>query len=181
MKKIHLATVIAAVLILLVSCSSNEGGLSAKAKKNIEVSHAISKCFETNDFSKVGDYIAADAVDHAGERGDIVGLDSIKAVMIQMSQAMTDSKSEYIKDFADDDYVFMWMKNSGTMKDGMMGMPAGMKYSAYSVEASRFVDGKVVEHWTFMTPEDLMKMMPQTMPVDKPADSTAKSDTATKK
>lgn len=180
MKKLQFA-LFALALLFFISCSTKGGnGLSAKAQKNIEISRAIVKCFETNDFSKIDEYIAEDAVDHAGPTGDIKGRDSIKAVMIQMSQAMTDVKSETVKDFADDDYVFMWSNQSATMKEAMMGMPAGMKYTASVIEASRFKDGKVVEHWTFMTPEEIMKMMPQTMPMDQRPDTAQKKDTATK-
>ena len=65
---------ILAVVILnsLVACNS---GMSSTAKKNKEVNDAIMKAFEAGDFSKMGDYIAADAVDHGGEKGDVSGLE----------------------------------------------------------------------------------------------------------
>jgi hypothetical protein len=59
---------ILAVVILnsLIACNSDAGGMSATAKKNKEVNEAITKAYEAGDFSKMGDYIAADAVDHGG-------------------------------------------------------------------------------------------------------------------
>ncbi len=57
-----------------ISCTSKvEGGLSPTAQKNLDAMHAITQTFETKDFSKLGDYIAADAVDHSGDNGDIKG------------------------------------------------------------------------------------------------------------
>ena len=54
-----------------------------------------------------------------------------------------------------------------------MGMKAGERYDISALEVSKFKDGKVVEHWSFMQPSDMMKMMsamqppsPETMPGD---------------
>src|SRR5687768_16137873 len=119
----------AGVIFLLSSCESKKesGGMSEAAKKNKEANDAIVKMFETGDFSKVGDYIAQDAVDHAGPKGDIVGLDSIKANFNMMGQMMTNMKNEIIKTLADDEYVMCWMKGSATAKVDIpeWGMKAG--------------------------------------------------------
>jgi predicted ester cyclase len=167
----------------LISCNSkSDSGLSPTAQKNLDASHAISQMFTTKDFSKLGDYIATDAVDHAGENGDIKGLDSIKASLIKEVNSMDDVKSETIKDLADDEYVMSWEDFSGTYKEAGMGHKAGDKMNFKAIEVSKFKDGKAVEHWTMMEPGDVMKMMasmqpPGTMPM--PAmDSTKK---ATKK
>ena len=74
MKKIFLFFLAAGSLVFL-SCNI-EGGMSAAAKKNKETNDAIMKAYEAGDFSKMGDYIAADAVDHGGETGDIKGLEN---------------------------------------------------------------------------------------------------------
>ena len=66
MKKLF-ACLLAAGTVSFFSC--NSGGESATAKKNKEVNDAIMKAYEAGDFSKMGDYIAADAVDHGGETG----------------------------------------------------------------------------------------------------------------
>jgi hypothetical protein len=69
------------ILNSLIACNSDAGGMSATAKKNKEVNTAIMKAYESGDLSKMGDYIAADAVDHGGDTGEIKGLDSIVAAM----------------------------------------------------------------------------------------------------
>ena len=133
--------------------------MSPKAKKNLEAARAVAKMFESGDWSKVGDYIAADAVDHAGMNGDVRGLDSIKAALSQMAAMMSDMKNEAVKEIADDDYVFQWLKETATMKVDAMGMKAGSKNTYDMIEVSRFANGKIVEHWSFMNMNDLGKMM----------------------
>ncbi len=159
MKKILFA-LFAGVSLLFVACTAkNEGGMSATAKKNLEVDQAITKCFETGDFSKLGDYIAEDAVDHAGQEGDVKGLANIKTEMEKMMSGMSDTKIEILKELADEEYVMSWMKVTGTLKADMMGMKAGDKVDGRSIELSKYKDGKVVEHWTFMEPSEFRKMM----------------------
>src|ERR1700760_1105499 len=93
---------------LCFSCNQ-QAGMSDTAKKNLETADAIVKMFETGDWSKSGDYIATDAVDHSGMDGhDVVGLDSIKASFTRMGTMMSDMKNEVVKEVADDEYTFQW-------------------------------------------------------------------------
>lgn len=131
----------------------------------------ITKCFDTKDFSKLGDYIAEDGIDHAGEMGDIKGLANMKAEFEKMVAAYDNSTTEVIKEMADDDYVMTWQRYKGTLKTDQMGMKAGDKFDMSALEVAKFKDGKAVEHWTFMQPSDMMKMMPPPPP---PAMDTTK-------
>ncbi len=166
MKKFVLPAI--AAMLYLVSCDQNastssSAGESDRAKKNIENSKAIAGMFEKGDFSKVGDYIATDAVDHAGPTGDIKGLDSIKKMFNYYASTMKDSKVEIVKAVGDDDYVFMWLKQSwtATQDDPMMHMKAGDHGNMESVEVTKHnADGKIAEHWGFMSMSEMMKMMP---------------------
>lgn len=144
-----------AVCSFLVSC--NSGGPSATSKKNLEVNDAIMKAYEAGDFTKMGDYIAAGAVDHSGEHGDVKGLDSIVSEMKRYRDMMPDMKYTSTKNLADDEYVFSWSKVSGTLN--------GQKTEMSSLDISKFKDGKTVEHWVYMDPTEMAKMMqPQPMP-----------------
>lgn len=168
----------------LISCSSDSGGMSATAKKNKEVNDAIMKAYEAGDFSKMSDYIAADAVDHGGESGDIKGLDNIVAEMKKYHDQMPDMKSETIKEMADDEYVMVWSKTSGTAKTDGMGMKAGQKMEMTAVDVAKFKDGKAVEHWIFMDPNEMMKMMMPAqgqMPTTNPSSSDAAATSTDKK
>lgn len=175
MKK-FLFIISAGLIFLLSSCSEKkEAGMSAAAKKNLEAMQGITKCFDTKDFSKLGDFIAEDGVDHAGEQGDIKGLANMKKEFERMVSAYENSKTEVIKEMADDEYAMTWQRYTGTMKIDQMGMKAGDKFDMTAIEVAKFKDGKAVEHWSFMQPSDMMKMMGsmETMPMP---DSTAKMD-----
>jgi len=156
MKKILALSVIAAG-VFFTACNNEAGGLSATAKKNMAANDSIMKAYERGDFSKMGDYIAADAVDHGGEQGDIVGLDNIVKEMKRYKEMMPDMKIVMMKTTADDEYVYTWSEVKGTM----MGKEMTMK----SVDVTRFKDGKAAEHWVYMDPKDIMAMMPP-MPAD---------------
>ena len=181
MKKLPLM-LLSVSLFFIVSCNSKKeaGGMSATAKKNMEAMHGITKCFDSKDMSKLGDFIAEDCIDHSGENGDIKGLANMKTEYAKMLDGFTDSKTEIIKELADDEYVMTWQRYSGTLKTDNMGMKAGEKYISSAVEVAKFKDGKVVEHWTMMEPAEMMKMMgtPPPPPMDnkmEPAkDSTSK-------
>lgn len=142
-----------AVCSTCISCNSGSGGMSDAAKKNLEVNDAITNAFYAGDFTKMGDYIAADAVDHGGENGDVTGLDSIVAQMKRFHEQMPDAKATMTKSLANDEYVFTWATVSGTMEGKSMTMS--------SVDISKFKDGKAIEHWVFMDPKDMAMMMPQ--------------------
>lgn len=149
-----------AFLLILFPCKGQKpGGLSGKAKKNLEAMHGITKCFDTKDFSKLGDYIAEDCIDHAGQEGDVIGLANMKAEFEKMVQIWEAAPTVVIKELADGEYVMSWLRFTGTMKMDQIGMKAGDKYDMASLEVSKFKDGKVIEHWTFMQPSDMMKMM----------------------
>jgi len=162
-----------AVLLIFACClnscnnSATQGGMTEKAKKNLATAQAVVKMFESGDYSKTGDYIAADAVDHSGEGGrDVKGVDSIRAEFEQMSKMMSNFKNEVVKEIADDDYSFQWLKETSTMKQDAMGMKAGSTNTFNAIEVSKFnADSKISDHWSFISSNDMMKMMPQ-MPMD---------------
>ena len=135
---------------------------NSMAEKNLAASHIVNTAFETGDPGKIDDAIAADFVDHT-DQGD-KGRDSLKTMITTMHKSFPDMKMEVIKEMADNDYVFSLMRYSGT-SNGQMGMPKG-PYDMKVIEVVRFKDGKGVEHWAYMQPTDVMKMMPPP-PADK--------------
>ncbi len=66
--------------------------------------------------------------------------------------------NQKIQEVAKGDFVYSWMRYTGT-SDGTMGMPDG-PYEMKAIEVARFRDGKAVEHWNFMDVQDMVKMMP---------------------
>src|SRR6188474_678481 len=170
MKKLAFA-LSAVILSCFITCTNNaahEDGTSEKAKKNLDNTKAIINMFVTRDFSKAGDYIATDGVDHSGPTGEVKGLDNLKAMFAQMMGTMSDTKNEVVKGLSDDDYSMVWLKQSWTQKtdDPMMGMKAGQHGDMQTIEVCKHgADGKITDHWSFMSMADMMKMMPQ-MPKD---------------
>lgn len=161
------------------SCTNNSGGMSDKAKKNLDNARAIAKSFETKDISKLDDYVDKDVVDHASPGAASQGIDNLKKMFQEMQNSSSNSKMEVVKELADDDYVFQWMKESWTQTKESMGMKPG-DYNFNMIEVSKFnADSKVTEHWSFMDVNDMMKMMPQA-PMDSSTmnkmDSTAKKN-----
>jgi predicted SnoaL-like aldol condensation-catalyzing enzyme len=165
------------VLVACFSCNNDKAekttgnNMSAEktdnsmAEKNLAASHIVNNAFQTGDISKIDDAIAADFVDHT-DRGDM-NRDSLKAMVTMVHKEFPDQKMEVIKELADNDYVFSLMRWTGTSA-GQMGMPKG-PYDMKAIEVVRFKDGKGVEHWSYMQPQDVMKMMQQ-QPAAKPDD-----------
>ncbi len=157
MKKIFFASF--AALLIFASCNDTTSDKGSDAKqKNLAASDAISKAFETGNVNAIDSFIAVDFVDHT-DRGDFKGKDSLKAMVKFVHDNMKDMKTEKIHELADDDYVFSWMRWTGT-SNGTGGMPNG-PYDMHAMEVSKFKDGKAVEHWTYMDMKEMMKMMPQ--------------------
>ena len=160
-------------IFFFTSCGGKKeegGGMSANAKANIAASKIVVDAFMSGDISKIDNAVASDFVDHT-DKGD-ANRDSLKTMITMMHKAGSDMKMETTKELADDDYVFSWMRMTGT-GDGTMGMPKG-PYDMNSIELTKFKDGKAIEHWTFMQPADMMKMM------GAPQNSMPMKDTAKK-
>ena len=165
MKKIVLL-ISAGLFCCFVSCNNEENTAttgttetkeeSSMAKKNLEATHVVTKAFETGETGMIDSVVASDFVDHT-DRGDM-GRDSLKAIIVAWKADSKDSKTEIIKELADDEYVFSWLRFTGTSGGTMPGMPAG-PYNMTAIEVIRFKDGKAVEHWGFMEPREMMKFM----------------------
>lgn len=164
----------AVAICFLVSCTGKDsggGGMSDAAKKNLDAFHTVDDAFMSGDVSKIDSVVASDFVDH-GDKGD-GNRDSLKAMIVKMHNSGKDAKTETKKEFADDEYVMGWMRWTGTSDGSMEGMPAG-PYDMTAIEVVRFKDGKAVEHWAFMEPREMMKMMSK-QPVDTAKTMDAKS------
>jgi ketosteroid isomerase-like protein len=173
MKKLFSVLVIALGAYCISCKNMNATGLSATAQKNLDAMHAIAQCFDSKDFSKLGDYIAVDAVDHAGEKGDVKGLANMKTQFESWAASIESQKSETIKELADDDYAMSWYHYTGAYKTAGMGHKAGDRFDMKVLEVAKFKDGKATEHWSLMEPGEVAKMMSSMQPTQmmQPADT----------
>lgn len=160
MRKI-LLPVFAGLFVSLVACNTGTtvAGISysSQAQKNLDVSHQIDSAFTNGNTAVIDSLFAPDFVDH-GDRGDIKGTDSLKSMVNYMHANFTDMKSERIREWADNDYAVNWMRYTGNSKVASPGMPAG-PFEFKEMEVSRFVNGKVVEHWTFIDAQTMAQIM----------------------
>ena len=179
MKKI-LFTAFAGIACFFSSCDSNtattsESGKDSTQAKNIAAYETVSKAFQTGDVSNIDNVVADDFIDHT-EKGEVKGKDSLKAMITMTHGNMKDSKMETTNIAASGDYVYAWMRYSGT-GDGTMGMPNG-PYDMNSIELVKFHNGKAVEHWNFMQAADMMKMMGPQPPMNNMNTEKKKMDSA---
>jgi predicted SnoaL-like aldol condensation-catalyzing enzyme len=132
--------------------------MSTGDKAKLDAFNTVSNAFQTGDVSKIDGVVAEDFVDH-GDMHDKKGRDSLKAMIVAMHAKMKDAKTETINQAVSGDYVYSWMRYTGT-SDGSMGMPAG-PYDMSAIELVKFnKDNKAIEHWAFMEMREMMKMMP---------------------
>ncbi|HEX7457956.1 MAG TPA: ester cyclase [Ginsengibacter sp.] len=155
----------AGMLCICSSCNTatttvGDTGKDSTAQKNLAAFDVVSNAFQTGDASKIDSVVADDFVDHT-DKGDVKGKDSLKAMIAMMHNNFKNMKTETKNEAAGGDYVYGWMHYSGT-SDGTMGMPKG-PFDMTSIELVKFNNGKAVEHWAFMQPQDMMKMMPPPM------------------
>ena len=162
MRKILFAA-FAGLLCICTSCNSETAGTSdnntnEQEDKNLAASNVIMKAFQTGDVSGIDSVVSDDFIDHT-DRGDMKGRDSLKAMVAWVHANMKNAKTEKIHEVAEGDYVYTWVRYTGT-SDGTMGMPNG-PYDMSAIELAKFKDGKAIEHWNFMEARDVMKMMGQ--------------------
>jgi predicted SnoaL-like aldol condensation-catalyzing enzyme len=147
-------------LCLLMSCNSKESAsttTSDKAQKNLDASRVVSKAFETGDPSGVDSVVSSNFINHT-ETGEVKGRDSLKAMITMMHGTMKDMKMQLVNEAANDDYVYSWMRFTGTNDVATPYMPKG-PYDMEAIEVAKCSDGKIVEHWEFVPMPDMMKNM----------------------
>jgi predicted SnoaL-like aldol condensation-catalyzing enzyme len=163
MRKLLFASV-AGLFCICTSCNdaktdtANNNGNDTEEQKNLAASQTITKAFQTGDVSGIDSVVADDFLDHT-DRGDFKGRDSLKSMVNFVHANFKDMKTETVREVTDGDYVWSWMRYTGT-SDGSMGMPKG-PYDMQVVELGKYKNGKAIEHWSFMEMQDMMAMMPQ--------------------
>jgi ketosteroid isomerase-like protein len=167
MKKILFLTSIVA-FSLMMSCKNeeNKSTTTKEPSKNEAAVKAVYAAMESGDVSKIDSVIAPDAVDHnGGPMGkELRGRDNIKQMFTAMHGSVSNLKMEVKEMSSEGDYVFSWMHMTGTTSatpDPLTGMPANMKMDMTGVDVVKFnSNGQATDHWGYMDPNDMMKMMP---------------------
>ena len=161
MKKLFLATT-CIIICILMSCkesTSTGNDNSSQAESNKANTKMVYKAIETGNVNGLDSIIDKNIVDHSGDKGDIIGLDSLKNNFVQMHNHVNDIKMESIANATDGDYNFDLNRFTGTTNSEFMGMPANYKIDMMSVDIVKIKNGKAVEHWGYVDPKQMMKMM----------------------
>ena len=172
MKKLFCLTGIG-ILLLLMSCTdstttSTDTNGTSQAEENLAKNRKVYKAIETGDVATLESLIASDAVDHQGPNGtEIKGTDSVKHMLADIHNHLTDGKFEVIADATNGDYIFTLARVTGTTADSSWGMPPGTKLDEKGVDVVKIKDGKMVEHWGFVDAAVMMKRMNEASSMDK--------------
>jgi ketosteroid isomerase-like protein len=173
-----------AALVLLVSCndgttvagSSNDNG----AERNRNISREVYNALNTGDVSKLDTLFTDDVVDHnaANDGSDVRGKDSVIHYIRQINTYFENFNADVLSEATSNDgnYHFAMVRMRGKAKENPWGMPVGMEMDDTAVDVMKLRDGKVAEHWGFLSWEDINQMMGQMQGgQQKPADTTRRN------
>ncbi|HVG41666.1 MAG TPA: nuclear transport factor 2 family protein [Chitinophagaceae bacterium] len=171
MKK-FLNTTALALLCLLTACSDNKSENStennsagttksaAAEGKGYGANRMVYDAVGTNNLNKLDSIMDENIIDHAGPGGtELKGRSNVKAYLATIPQRFTDLKWDIVAEASDGDYEFTMVHRTNTTKDNSMGMPAGTRNEETVVDVTKMSNGKIVEHWYFAKPEEIMKRM----------------------
>ena len=156
------------MMVVLFACNSQGGNNTDTAnnedkhKMMLEANRQVMKAMETGNVDTLKKYISTDATDHGGGPNgtDMKG----QAIIDQLASVHNDIdnfKNEIVQQAANDDYIFALTHTTGTTNKPVWGMPAHYKMDGTNVDVIKVKDMKMVDHWSYMSPAEMMKMMPQ--------------------
>lgn len=103
---------------------------------------------QRRDWDRLGDAFAPNVVDHDAAEGQPPGLDGIKWYWRRFTAAFPDFKTAPVVLSADEEYVALVARFSGTHTGEFQGHPpTGRRFSTNMVQVVRFADGHIVELW----------------------------------
>ena len=123
------------------------------------VRRMIEEIMNNHNVDSLGDFMAADLIEHNPPPKGKPGLEGMKDGMRMFFGAFPDLKIQIDDMIAEGDKVVMRATTTGTHQGDFMGIAATGKNISYgAIHVVRISDGKIVEHWGL---EDQMGMMQQ--------------------
>jgi predicted ester cyclase len=167
-----------AVIVLMATLYSCNTGTSATSASNATLDsikyfdEQSYKDFVSGNFSMFERMVSPDIVDHGLGEKDVVGRDSVEAGLKEMTSQIKDLKFDIVSESADSTYSMILVRITGTSNSAKTGFPVGASIDMKNVDVLKWKDGKVTEHWGYVDPRDMMKMMASMTPPPAPkADS----------
>ncbi|MCW3111064.1 MAG: SnoaL-like polyketide cyclase [Segetibacter sp.] len=149
-----------AMVIALFACNGKGGNDNDKQKELLDANRQVQRAIETGDTVILHKYIADDAIDHGGgpNGADAKGEEIVK-MLAGVHNDIDNLKFETIQEAANDDHIFSMVRMTGTTNKAVWGMPAHYKIDSKSVDVIKVRDNKMVDHWAFVDPAEMMKMI----------------------
>jgi predicted ester cyclase len=102
----------------------------------------------SHDVSRFDEVMAADVIDHDPDVGQAPGIEGIKDYWRALFQSFPDLNLEVDVFLADEEYVSLIYRLSGTHLGDYMGHgPTGKFFEVRSLQVGRFANGRMVERW----------------------------------
>jgi predicted ester cyclase len=153
--------------LVIMACNSNDAdGTSGSDSTNkqqslIDAYKKIVKAIETGDSATLASLIPDDAVDHgaSADGGDIKGKDIVRD-LTEVHNDIDNLKMDVEQVAANDDHVFALVHMTGTTKENSIwGMPPKTKVDTRSIDVIKMKNGKATDHWTYVSPAEMMAAM----------------------
>jgi predicted ester cyclase len=129
-------------------------------EENIKVQTLGGAIAEARDWDRFGEVFAVDFVDHDPGEGQMPGLEGIKAYWREFAAAFPDFALAPDVLSADDEYVTLVYKVSGTHTGEFAGhAPTGRKFSVRGLQTAKFAGGRIVERWGASDQLGLMRQL----------------------
>jgi predicted ester cyclase len=173
MKRLFVIEVFA--LVIAFSACKDTGGEQAtvnaasntttdnRSAELFRINREVTRAIETGDAETIRKHLGTDGVDHGGGPNgtDLKGEDLVKH-LASVHNDIDNMKMEILQEAANGEYVFTLMRLTGTTNKPVWGMPANFKIDSKSVDVVRVENMKMKDHWSYMDPAEMMKMMPPT-------------------
>jgi steroid delta-isomerase-like uncharacterized protein len=114
------------------------------------VRESIERIWEHQRIDEVDRYLTADFVDHSAVPGSAPGPEGFAAGVRRILAAFPDARNHIDDMVAEGDRVVTRWTMTGTHSGDGLGFPAtGRAIRIEGITISRFVNGRVAEHWSF--------------------------------
>jgi predicted ester cyclase len=102
----------------------------------------------SHDYERFNEVMATGVLDHDGAEGQAAGVQGIEEYWRKLGESFPDFKLDVDLVLADENYVTLVYRLSGTHTSYFMGYgPTGKRFEVRSLQVGRFEDGLMVERW----------------------------------
>jgi predicted ester cyclase len=124
------------------------GGNLMSKEQNLKALALGGEIVAAHDFDRFGEFFAEHIVDHDPADGQAAGLEGVKQYWRGLFESFPDFALAPDVVLADDDYLTLALRVSGTHNGEYMGhAPTGRRFDVRALQVARFEDGLMVERW----------------------------------